>query len=189
MKTKFILHGGNSSKKSENNEKFFHEIINSVDSNEVKILCIYFARPEDRWEDSFDEDQTIFRCLDTPKELDIKMATLESEVLVEQIKNSDVIFINGGRKGCLKDVLLGLGNFAQLTQGKIVVGISAGASILCKYYHSSVTNGVREGVGILPAKVFTHWNNELTLELQELDSYKEKLPIYKIPEENFIVVE
>ena len=189
MKTKFILHGGSSSKKSEDNEKFFHEIINSVDSAEVRILCIYFARPADRWEDSFDEDQTIFRCLGTSKELDIKMATLDRDVLIEQIKSSDVIFINGGRKGCLKEVLLDLGNFAELVQGKIVVGISAGAGILCKYYYSSVINGVREGVGILPAKVFTHWDEELTQELQDLDSYKEKLPIYKIPEENYIVVE
>ncbi|MEI7890497.1 MAG: Type 1 glutamine amidotransferase-like domain-containing protein [bacterium] len=187
MKTKFILQGGNSSKKSDDNEKFFHEIINSVSSETVKILCVYFARLEDRWEDSFDEDQAIFLNLATKKDLEIKMAVLEKEELVEQIKNADVVFVNGGRRGCLKETLQNLENFSELIDGKVVVGISAGANILSRYYYANTFNEIREGVGILPIKLICHYLDEYGEVFEQLDNYKEKLPIYKIEEEKYLI--
>ncbi len=189
MKTKFILHGGATSRKTEDNRKFFLEILNSVQSERVQILCIYFARPEHRREVSFEEDKEIFYSLDSPKILDLQQAKFDIEELIEQITHSDVIFIQGGMRGCLKERLGELGSFSELTIGKVVVGISAGANILSKYYHSNVAHGVREGLGILPIKTFCHYTEKNVEELEELDKYKEELPICKIPEEKFSVIE
>jgi peptidase E len=189
MKTKVILHGGNSSKKSNNNDKFFYEIINSVDSEVVKILCIYFARPEHRWEYSYAEDQSEFFSLETTKEIETKLATYDMEELLEEIKKADVIFINGGARGHLKEALEKLGNFSELIQGKVLVGISAGANILSKYYFSSVANEIREGIGLLSIKLMTHYSEEKAEKIKTLESYGQHLPVIKIAEEHYQVLD
>ncbi len=186
---KFILHGGNSDRKTENNEKFFLEIANSVNKEKIKILCIYFARPEHRWDDSFQEDKLAFLNLDTEKKFDIEMAKLDAEELRRQIQWADIVYIQGGRKGNLKEKLLELGNFKELIHGKIVVGISAGANMLAKYYYSNVADTIREGLGILPIKTFCHYNEDNVLGMEKLELYKEKLPIYRISEEKYLVFE
>lgn len=185
--TKFILHGGNSDRKTEDNEKFFLEIANSANKGKINILCIYFARPEHRWDDSFQEDKLAFLNLDTEKKFDIEMANSDSNAFRNQIMWADVIYIQGGRKGNLKEKILALGNFEELTRDKVVVGISAGANMLAKYYYSNVAEDIREGIGILPIKTFCHFKDEYGEDLEKLEFYKEKLPIYKIPEEKFIV--
>ncbi len=188
-RTKIILHGGNSSKKSDANEKFFQEVINSVEQNVVKILCIYFARPEHRWEDSYAEDQSIFFHLETTKDVETKMATYDLEDLVEYIRAADVIYINGGMRGHLKETIQKLGTFSELISGKVVVGISAGANILSKYYYSTVADDIREGVGLLPIKLLTHYDEEKTEQLSNLEKFGEDLPVIKIAEEHYQVLE
>lgn len=187
--TKFILHGGNSDRKTEANEKFFLEIANSVSKEKVNVLCIYFARPEHRWDDSFQEDKLAFLNLDTEKKFAIEMANSDLNEFRNQIMWADVIYIQGGRKGNLKEKLLELGSFNELIHDKIVVGISAGANILAKYYYSSVAEDIREGLGILPIKTFCHFKEEYSDDLKKLETYKEKLPLYKILEEKFIIIE
>ena len=187
--TKFLLHGGASSNKSDDNRKFFTEVLNSVNSSNVNILCVYFARPWHRWDESFEEDKEIFISVNSDRELNFDLAKLDKEELIEQIGKSDIIFINGGRNGCLKDVLEDLNNFSDLIKGKVVVGISAGANILAKYYYSNVADTIREGIGLLPIKTFCHFTENNISELNELDKYKEKITIYKIPEEKFLVFE
>ncbi len=189
MNTKFILHGGSADRKSNDNKKFFRAIINSVDSNVVKILCIYFARPEQRWEESFSEDTLAFLSVKEDKKIDLKMAKLETEELIKDIKNADVIFISGGMKGCLKEKLLEVVDFREIIEGKVVVGISAGTNILCKYYYSNVTKKIREGIDILSVKIFCHYEESMLDELRKLEEYNEDLPAYNVPEEKFIILE
>lgn len=188
MKTKFILHGGGLNVKSEDNEKFLYEIINSVNSDRVRILCVYFARPEHRWEESFDEDQAMFLALETEKILETIIAVLDKEKFIEQAKNVDIVFLCGGRKGCLKEFILNLENFRELVDGKVVVGSSAGANILSRYYFSNGDWIIKEGAGILPIKVFCHWSKENHIELSELENYKEKIPLYKIQEGKYEIL-
>jgi peptidase E len=117
------------------------------------------------------------------------MATYDKEKLLNQIKIADIIFINGGMKGHLMETLKGLGNFPELIIGKVVVGISAGANILTKYYYSSVSKGVREGMGLLPIKLLTHYTDQDDDKLKLLMDYKEKLPLLKIAEEDYLILE
>jgi peptidase E len=191
--TKVYLHGGNSTKNSEKNKLFFEELINSVDKDEMNVLCVYFARPEYRWEDSYAEDQSIFfaRGLELGKDIVTKMATYDMEELKEDIKKADIVFINGGMKGHLKSTLEKIGDIRAIFSGKVVVGISAGANNLCKYYHSIVAEDIREGIGLLDYKIITHFNDDhLDKEkIMMLEDYKEVLPLLKIQEEEYLFIE
>lgn len=193
MTTRIVLHGGNSSKKSDKNDRFFQEIIRPIGEDTVSVLCVYFTRPERRWEDSYAEDQSIFRALgiETGRDIETKMATYDMDGLLEDIAEADVIFINGGFKGHLKDTLLTIGvdNFRQMVQDKTLVGISAGANVLGKYYYSQAIEGIREGVGLLDAKVLTHYSEVETKQLELLKDYKEDLPIITIAEEEYTVLQ
>ena len=187
MKTTFILHGGESSRRTENNETFFKEIITRTKKDKINILCIYFARPEHRWQESFYEDRTAFEDQGGDKSLYIELASREE--FLEQLKWTDVVFINGGFQGFLKDSLEEIENLPQVFENKIVVGISAGANILSKYYYSQGAEDIKEGIGLLPIKVFCHYSDGCTSELSKLEEYKESLPVYKIPEEKYVVIE
>ena len=192
MATRIILHGGNSNNKSDKNDQFFRAIINGIDKETIQVLCVYFARPEGRWEESYAEDQSIFRALGIEKGLDIetKLATYDMDELLQDITDSDVLFINGGFKGHLKDVLLAIGvdNFRHMIQGKTLVGISAGAHMLSRYYYSQSIDDIREGIGLLDIKLLTHFTVQKPEQKEKLEAYKEDLPILTIAEEEYIVV-
>lgn len=193
MTTRIILHGGNSSKKSHKNERFFREIVDGIDKETIQILCVYFARPEGRWEDSHAVDQSIFRALgiDLGLEIETELAAYDLDEFVRQINDSDVIFINGGMRGHLKDTLLKIGveRFRQMIQGKTLVGISAGANILSKYYYSMVTGGIREGIGLLDIKLLTHYSEESSDQLTQLKIFRQDLPLVTIAEEEYVTYE
>jgi peptidase E len=187
MGIELFLHGGTSNRESEKNKKFFTEIIDSVPKQDVKILCFYFARPFHRWEESFYEDRDIFESVDSRKELKIEKAKIDK--FESQIESSDLIFINGGMKGCLKEELLKLGDLKVMFRDKVVVGISAGANMMSKYYYSSMAGGIREGISLLPIKLFTHYDDDNEEELIILEKYKKALKAYKIWEEEYIKFE
>ncbi len=193
MSTRILLHGGNADNGGEKNARFFTDILMGVDSDTVRVLCIYFARPEERWEDSYATDQSSFgaRAIELGKDVDTVLATYDMEYLVEEISKADVVFINGGYKGHLKDTLLAIGveRFRQLVEDKTLVGISAGANMLTKYYYSMASGGIWEGIGLLRIKLLTHSNDEEAPgRLSLLRSYKEQLPVITVAEEEYIEI-
>lgn len=191
MTARILLHGGNSNKKSDKNDMFYRDIVQGVGKDTVRILCVYFARPEGRWENSYAEDQSIFRAIGIETGIDVEttLATYDIQELLDVIAESDVIFINGGFKGHLKDTLLTIGvdNFCQMLQGKTLVGISAGANMMSKYYYSQSIEGVREGIGLLDIKLLTHYTPDRQEQMAKLQAYEEDLPIITIAEEEYIV--
>ncbi|MBW4061039.1 Type 1 glutamine amidotransferase-like domain-containing protein [Candidatus Saccharibacteria bacterium] len=193
MATRIILHGGNSNIKSDKNDDFYQEIIRGVEKDNLSVLCVYFARPEARWEDSYAEDQSVFHALgiETGRDLDTTMATYDMDELLGSIVEADVIFISGGYNGHLKDTLLTIGvkNFRQMIQGKTLVGISAGANILGVYYYSQGSEEIREGIGLLNIKVLTHYSEDQTKQLALLKSYKEDIPTVTVAEEEYVVIQ
>jgi cyanophycinase-like exopeptidase len=195
MHTRVILHGGNSSKQSEGNKKFFREILDGIDSETeiVRILCVYFARPQHRWEDSYAGDRSIFcaAAIDAGRKIVTTLATYNTDDFRSNIAESDVIFINGGMKGRLKEMLLtvGLESFRRMVEGKTLVGISAGANLLSKYYYSSVVDGVREGTGFMNIKLLTHYSKDKPEQLNDLRVYGEDIPVIAVAEEEYFIVE
>lgn len=192
MQTRIMLHGGNSDRNTLKNDRFYQEIMNGIESESVKILCVYFARPHRRWEESYYDDQYTFRRLEieSGREIETKLANDNLETFANDIAWSDVIFLSGGMKGNLKDTLLamGLDRFRELIAGKTLVGVSAGANILAKYYYSSVIDGIREGTGLLNIKLCTHYAGEIE-RVDMLESYGTSLPIVTVAEEEFVIKE
>lgn len=193
MRTRIILHGGNSDKKSRQNDEFFHAIIGGINKQAVRVLCVYFARPEGRWENSYAEDQSVFYAagIESGKDIETKMATYDMDGLRQDIAEADVIFISGGYKGRLKETLLALGvdNLRRMIRGKTLVGVSAGANMLGKYYYSPAIDGIREGIGLLDVKLLTHYTADKSEQLAMLKIYGEDLPIVKIAEEEYVVID
>ena len=180
-------------KRTDKNEQFFREVINGVNGETIRVLCVYFARPESRWEDSYDEDQYMFRRLadNLDREIETLLASYDMDDFTENIAASDVIFINGGMKGHLKDMLfsLDLDRFRQMLDGKTLVGISARANILSKYYYSMVVDGIREGTGLLNIKLLTHYSEDEPEKLNLLQSFGEDLPVVTVSEEEYVIIQ
>jgi peptidase E len=186
MAIKIFLHGGNSGKDTPKNNEFFRSVINSIKKKDINILCVYFARPRNRWEDSFMVDKEKFLSNSMDKNIELVMGN--PEIFREQISNCDILYLSGGMRGCLKEVLEEIEDLESILKDKIVVGVSAGANILSGYYYSSVASEIREGIGLLPMKLFTHYDESKVEELNELREYGEELPVHTIGEEEFITL-
>lgn len=187
--TKYILHGGETKVENESNRKFFFECTNLLQTA-VNVLCIYFAKSTGSIEEAFEFAKQKFMEAAAPgKELTFVLADENLEILRKQIQDADVVYIHGGDTDVLKDKLFGLSDFAQRIAGKTVAGSSAGAYILARYYYSNSKSGIYEGFGLLPVKVFAHWSEEKQGQRVELEQFGEKLPVYTIPETEFVIIE
>ena len=174
--TKFILHGGNTRLDNEDNKNFYNEVTKSAKN----ILCIYFAREKDKWEESFENDK---------KKTNFKNLILANEKGIEdQIKEADTIWIRGGHTDILKEKLSKI-NFKKLIEGKTVAGSSAGVYVLVKYYFSNSKRYIGEGFGILNVKAFCHYTDEERESLEKLKQHKEKLETIILPDCKYVVVE
>lgn len=185
--TKYILHGGKTGIDCEENNKFFKEIVADL-ADYSKVLLIYFARDEDTWENRLSEEEKKFNLAAGGKKILLTVATKNIPQLIEDIKDSDAIYICGGDTEKLIDAMKNVPDLKNLLQNKTVAGSSAGAYILSKYYYSKDLNQIGEGLGVLPIKSFCHYLTTDEKEIKELEDFKEKLELYKIPETKFMVL-
>jgi len=186
----FFLHGGRSDVDSENNKKFFQNTCH--DGN--KILIFPFALDKSEWDELCIKYEKRWMMYNPDKRLSFACAKPESLNLIKQIQESNVLFFCGGPfpKWHL-EVLDKIENLRALLQDKIIVGVSAGALIRSKVYYSPRYEKIRTTWnGRLNIKMMVHrWANRhpwLSKEerLKLLEDYWEKLPIYKIPEQEYI---
>lgn len=185
--TKYILHGGATSNKTEDNKKFFFEITNSL-SNKINLLCVYFSRPKKEWSKLFEQDKVNFSSASPQKVFNFILASDKIHTLIDQIKKADAIYFRGGDVELLKKTLNKIKNLKELWNGKVVAGSSAGAYVLSKYYYWASKDMLGEGLGILPIKTFCHYTKEKSDKLKILKERGENLQVYTIPEEKFFVV-
>lgn len=185
--TKYILHGGETSRQSLDNRKFFSEGANGL-SDGATILCVYFAREKEKWPKMFEQDKLNFSSVAQTKSFNFVLANDESHVLIDQIKEADVIYIRGGDTEMLKEALSKVGDLHDLWKDKIISASSAGVYVLSKYYYSNSRDGIYKGFGILPIKTFCHYKEEKSDKLERLKKYGEDLKVYAIPEEKFFVI-
>ncbi len=101
MKTKFILHGGYTREQNELNEGFFKEIAQSV-PDKGTVLLVYFAS-DDGADQRYEEDKIRISNFTESKEVTFVRAT-END-FINQVKNSDVVYLRGGDTQKLKDQL------------------------------------------------------------------------------------
>lgn len=165
--TKYILHGGYTRDKNELNNSFFEEITKGLEG-EIKILLVYFASEKTEYEQKRKKEEENFLSNSENKNLVFEIAN-END-LIDQIKKSDIIYIRGGITFKLLDVLKKYPTFSDVIKDKVIVGSSAGAYVLSKYfYHRQEPVGVFKGLGILPISIHCHYKGDATI-VGELES-------------------
>lgn len=155
----------------------------------VRILLIYFARPKEEWKELFKNDKDNFIRFNHGVKMEFTMASDSIEILTQQIKENDVIYIRGGNDYSILDKFRKIKNINDLFDGKVVAGSSMGAYVLAKYFYSNSNDQIKEGGGLLPIKCFAHYHKDKADKLKELEKYKENLKIYAIPDTEFVVIE
>jgi len=156
--TTFILHGGYTSTPNENNKRYYSKISSLIPKN-GKILFVYFAQEESKWKGLLENDIENFKKSGVKINFKCEIASQNSEKLVEQIKSSDCIYLRGGEDYRLIDILRKSEDFKNVIKGKIVVGSSMGAYALAIYFLSNTKNIIERGLGILPIKVYCHYDD------------------------------
>lgn len=184
--TKFILHGGETSRQSIHNRNFFTEMIKNK-SKDIRILLVYFARPKEKWSYLLEDDKRKFLAASTDKILEFTLASKKPLAFIKQIKAMDVIYIRGGSNDLLKKYFPKIKNLPALLKGKVIAGSSAGANLISKYYFATDIRKIRSGLGLFPIKVFCHFFKRDKKELEKLKRYGEELKVFAIPETQFFV--
>ncbi|MBP9759002.1 Type 1 glutamine amidotransferase-like domain-containing protein [Candidatus Dojkabacteria bacterium] len=183
MLTKFYLHGGGSSEDTPVNLEYRKNILAKIAHN-PKILLCYFASEPEMVQERYKIDSENLWAINPNIHFDI--ATEEN--FEEECKNNELIFLAGGDTFRLLDKLKQYPNFSELIKGKIVVGTSAGAYALSKYFYSNDENRIGEGLGILNIKIHCHYSNEKFGNVEKLKEFKEDIEIVTLKEQEYVVV-
>jgi peptidase E len=185
--TKYILHGG-AWQPTVDYKKFFSEIISDL-SEGANILCVYFAKEKDMWNENFAEDKMKFSSVSQQKVFKFEMANDKTSAFIEQIKRADLIYIRGGDTHVLQKYLEKIDDLKNLLKDKVVAGSSAGALVLSEYYYENDDNTFNKGLGVLPIKTFCHYTEENSDKLDQLKKFGKNIEqIYTIPEEKFFII-
>lgn len=158
--TKYILHGGYTSTDNELNRTFYEEIARDVPGESTILLC-YFASPDEDNSKRFKEDSERIEKQSHGKNLTFVEA--QENNFIEQLKQSDALYIRGGSTPKLLGILKKYDDLRKYLDGKTVAGSSAGAYAIGRYsaFHDDESGGkVREGLGLLPLRVVTHYESK-----------------------------
>jgi cyanophycinase-like exopeptidase len=155
--TKFILHGGMTSVRNEENKKFHEEIVKDLPEN-PKILSCLFSINEDRWEEEFKWAQKNF--IDNLERNDLKFQLASKEDFMSQVKWADAVHFRGGNTLKILEVLKKYPEFKNNLSGKTFSGSSAGALYLAENFYDQDHSEIIEGLGIIPINLITHYDSE-----------------------------
>jgi len=171
--TKYILHGGFTSEINELNNSFYRELTRDVDDG-AKILFVYFSRTLDEYSGLFENDRQ--RTLENTDRDNLNFILASQETFLDQLKDSDVVYMRGGNTNQLMHTLKKFPNLSDSFEGKTIAGSSAGAYALATWGTAHNEDSARQGLGILPVKVICHHQSEKlpptessVKEIQELD--------------------
>lgn len=156
MKTKYVLHGGLSAHKNEDNNLFFQEILKDTPET-VNVLLVYFAKNEDRIPINREEDIYQFEHNKGAKTLNYTTAT-EKEFL-RQLETADIVYLHGGSSEKIVNALKSYHALEQHFKGKILAADSAGVNALSIEFYSNIYNTTSKGLGIVPFRVICHYHD------------------------------
>src|SRR3989338_11012501 len=118
--TKYILHGGYLGKATDaQNSSFCHEIIKDFKlERPIRILVCMFARPIDEWQVRFEGIEQVLRQYLKNITVDIS----KPEKFIQQVEESDVIFLEGGVTTLLKNELNKYNWWDKNFKEKVLIG-------------------------------------------------------------------
>lgn len=194
--TKYVVNSGGLRKYPDLARKFFAEVVKDL-GNQPKILICCFAQPREDWEEKFEEDKkgTFF-----PSDVQPVLTLADPSTFEEQVRDSDAIYIHGGDDHLITYWLQKF-NIPELWDGKVVATNSAGSDVLSTHFWTCDWRKLMDGLAILPIKVIPHFDSDYgaddprgpvnwELAKRELEKYgNTELPVYALPEGEFIVIE
>lgn len=189
---KLFLHGWLTSLRTEKNKKFFQEVVKFWWN---KILIFPFAQKDKNYELQFELDSQKFIDHNTDIDIECVMASDDIEVLVDQIKKYNLLYFCGGTTKYHIEIMDKLSDYADLFSDKIISWSSAGALMWAEYYYDQDFEKVMEWLGLFEIKLICHWGTKYYPDkldadrLNDLENYKENLPIYKIEEQEYEMFE
>ncbi|MDP2669020.1 MAG: Type 1 glutamine amidotransferase-like domain-containing protein [bacterium] len=185
MNTKFILHGGYAGRSNAENDDFFKEILKDAPQS-AKILLVYFAKEKDEYYRMQAEDETQFEK--NKGEHDISFEIASPETFLQQIEQTDIIYLHGGNTSRLLVELRKYPNLMDIINGKVVAGESAGAYALSSCFYSKTEGGIFKGLGFVSVKTICHYIGENEKKLNECPVGLETLLLadyqYKVFQQN-----
>ena len=183
--TKFILHGGGETQNREEHNDFFREIIKNL-PNKAKVLIVWFAMLDEEIASRHPNYIKYFKDNAGDKDIELKIATEEN--FIEELRQADAVYFRGGKVDRLLEKVRQYPNFKEeLLKKKIVAGSSAGVGFLAEYAYSSTRDVLYEGLGILPIKTSSHYDDSKKEKVKALDKCSGELTLLK--EGEFKVVE
>ena len=189
MKTKLILNSGGVKRREDLKKQFHQEMVKGL-SLKLNILICTFAQGREFWEGKFPGYSASIKE-DLP-EYDLSFTLAMPDDFANQIKDADIIYFNGGDDH-LFAYWMDKFDFS-LFNGKVLVTNSASSD----YFSSSCWNidwkSPVIGSGILPIKFIPHYEADETIDWlkveEELRGFGDpELPIYKLKEGEFVVLE
>ncbi|MCL2038186.1 Type 1 glutamine amidotransferase-like domain-containing protein [Candidatus Saccharibacteria bacterium] len=151
--TTYILAGGATMNSNDFGRKLSRVISDLV--AKPRILNCFFMRPEEEWENFFTAWTGFYEKYLPQAEIEIA----QYEGFLDQIKNSDVLYLHGGSTRLLLEKLKRYENLPNAWRGKIIVANSAGANSLAQHFlHRDGQIG--EGLGVLPFNIVVHYGSD-----------------------------
>jgi peptidase E len=155
--TKFILHGGMTSFRNENNKKFFQEIIKDL-PQKPKILISLFSIDKSRWEEEFKYQKNNFIHNLGNLEFDFQLANKQE--FLDQIEWADAVHFRGGNTLMLLESVKKFPDFHRKIENKTISGSSAGALFLVEKFYDQDHSKIIEGLGTLNINLITHYKSD-----------------------------
>ena len=196
--TKYALNSGGIRRQPNLKRQFHRELVKDL-GDMPKILICSFAQPREYWESKF-EGYSNAITEDMPKGVHPEYTLAMPSEFVEQCKNADVIYFNGGDDHLLQYWMKQF-DLVALFKNKVVATNSASSDTLATHYWTCDWRQCADGLGILPIKFIPHYKSDFgnsdprgPIDWQEayskLEEYGGKdLPIHALKEGEFIIIE
>ena len=195
--TKYILQSGSLGNARDKGKAFYNEVIEGLGKNPRILYCL-FALPRERWDKFFVYKEGFRGQISDDIKPDFELAM--PETFEEQIKNCDVVMIQGGDDHLLQYWLrqFDIPKIWNL-EGEVIVGSSAGSDALSNSFWTADWKKCMDGLGIVPVKFIPHYKSSYGTDdprglidwdkaHKELENYGDKsLPIYALEEGKFAV--
>jgi len=160
--TTFLLHGGATSKKCPENDRFFAQFTRLINKPKFKISLCYWARTPDKWNSVSKRDINQILAF-SDKSIDFYIPPTPRDLL-NQIDDSDVIYVAGGDAEPIEPLFPDLVFLKTKLKGKVFAGSSMGAFLACQNYvlsfDSQDDSSLHHGLGLLPIQILCHWDLE-----------------------------
>ena len=189
---RLILMGGRPWFAADKGERFTQALFRYF-PKEVKLAFCIFAQPESDHEETRKWNTGMFDKFKDGRHINYQ--TMTPENFAEVSAWADVIYLPGGSTSVLLGKIKASGDVAELWDGKVIAGSSAGANLFCVGYTALSDRKFGEGLGWVKATCIPHWRakdfegyTEQDWDSAEQESLRQypDLPVLCIPESDFV---